>query len=233
MRIDIDEGQLQRRWPAADALHGDAAATLAALRAALPRAAPAVRRRGTDAAAARARRRSPACGRRRSWRASRRCSTVLDRALPRDRIVAGDSTQPVYAANHLLPMHEPRSWLMPIGYGCLGCALPMALGAKLAAPARPVLAIAGDGGFLFTVAELATARRARARGAAARLQQPRLRRDPRLDGRAGDAAPRHRRVGAGHRRGRARLRLRVASRTSSLDELEPLLAARSRPAGRP
>ena len=76
---------------------------------------------------------------------------ALDAALPIDRIVAGDSTQPVYAANHLLPIDRPRSWMMPIGYGCLGCALPMAIGAKLAAPERPVLAVAGDGGFMFTV----------------------------------------------------------------------------------
>jgi acetolactate synthase-1/2/3 large subunit len=47
---------------------------------------------------------------------------------------------------------------MPIGYGCLGCALPMAIGAKLAAPDRPVAALAGDGGFMFSVQELATAR---------------------------------------------------------------------------
>jgi acetolactate synthase-1/2/3 large subunit len=47
---------------------------------------------------------------------------------------------------------------MPIGYGCLGCALPMAIGAKLAAPGRPVAALAGDGGFMFSVQELATAR---------------------------------------------------------------------------
>ena len=47
---------------------------------------------------------------------------------------------------------------MPIGYGCLGCALPMAIGAKLAAPDRPVAALAGDGGVMFTVQELATAR---------------------------------------------------------------------------
>jgi thiamine pyrophosphate-dependent acetolactate synthase large subunit-like protein len=50
---------------------------------------------------------------------------------------------------------------MPIGYGCLGCALPMAIGAKLAAPERPVVAIAGDGGFMFTLQELATARELR------------------------------------------------------------------------
>ena len=47
---------------------------------------------------------------------------------------------------------------MPIGYGSLGCALPMAIGAKLAAPERPVAALAGDGGVLFTLTELAAAR---------------------------------------------------------------------------
>ena len=83
---------------------------------------------------------------------------AMDAALPPDRIVAADSTKPAYAANHSLAMHEPRSWLMPIGYGCLGCALPMAIGAKLAAPDRPVVALAGDGGFMFTIQELATAR---------------------------------------------------------------------------
>ena len=61
------------------------------------------------------------------------------------------------AANHAMPAHRPRSWLMPIGYGSLGCALPMAIGAKLAAPDRPVAALAGDGGLLFTLSELATA----------------------------------------------------------------------------
>lgn len=83
---------------------------------------------------------------------------AIDAALPADRIVAVDSTQPGYAANHALDVEEPRSWLMPIGYGTLGCALPMAIGASIAAPDRPVLALAGDGGILFTIQELATAR---------------------------------------------------------------------------
>ena len=82
---------------------------------------------------------------------------AIDEALPSDRIVAVDSTQPGYAANHALDVNHPRSWLMPIGYGTLGCALPMAIGASVAAPDRPVLTLAGDGGFLFTVQELATA----------------------------------------------------------------------------
>jgi acetolactate synthase-1/2/3 large subunit len=156
VRVDIDESQFERRWKPEVALHGDAAGTLGALVDAV----------GLDAGGAD--RRTVAARRVADARSGLRpppeiarfepLLQALDRVLPVDRIVAGDSTQPVYAANHLLPMHHPRSWLMPIGYGCLGCALPMAIGAKLAAPERPVLAIAGDGGFMFTVQELATAR---------------------------------------------------------------------------
>ncbi|MGU9956366.1 MAG: thiamine pyrophosphate-dependent enzyme, partial [Arenicellales bacterium WSBS_2016_MAG_OTU3] len=52
---------------------------------------------------------------------------------------------------------RPRSWLHPVGYGTLGFALPAAIGGKLAAPNRPAVALTGDGGFMFTVQELATA----------------------------------------------------------------------------
>lgn len=154
VRIDIDADQLRRRWTPEVALHGDAAATLAAL----GRALPAVARESDRSAATAVRDARAALVPPAEVARFRPLLDMLDRVLPPDRIVAGDSTQPVYAANHLLPMAAPRSWLMPIGYGCLGCALPMALGAKLAAPQRPVLALAGDGGFQFTIQELATAR---------------------------------------------------------------------------
>jgi acetolactate synthase I/II/III large subunit len=155
VRIDIDLDQLERRWRPEVALWGDAAITLGAIEHALPTEIDSQRRRtaAERVSAARAALRPPP-----EIARFQPLLEVLDRVLPEDRIIAGDSTQPVYAANHLLPMASPRSWLMPIGYGCLGCALPMALGAKLAAPDRPVLALAGDGGFMFTVAELATAR---------------------------------------------------------------------------
>jgi acetolactate synthase-1/2/3 large subunit len=68
-----------------------------------------------------------------------------------------DSTQLAYTALHALPLETPRSWLAPYGYGTLGPALPMAIGAKVGRPQAPVVVIAGDGGLLFTVAELATA----------------------------------------------------------------------------
>jgi 5-guanidino-2-oxopentanoate decarboxylase len=47
--------------------------------------------------------------------------------------------------------------MFPVGYGTLGFALPAAIGAKFAQPERPAVALAGDGGLLFTVQELATA----------------------------------------------------------------------------
>lgn len=80
-------------------------------------------------------------------------------AMPPDAVVALDSTQLAYSALNCLrrAVAAPRSSLAPYGFGTLGPALPMALGAKVAAPNRSVLAIAGDGGALFTIAELATA----------------------------------------------------------------------------
>jgi acetolactate synthase-1/2/3 large subunit len=151
VRVDLDLEQLASR--PCTPLHGDAAATLRALGTVLTERP---RRQDTDArprvARALAELRWPA-----DVSAHLELVSALDRALPADRIVAADSTQPAYAANHAMPAHRPRSWLMPIGYGSLGCALPMAIGAKLAAPGRPVAALAGDGGLLFTLSELATA----------------------------------------------------------------------------
>jgi acetolactate synthase-1/2/3 large subunit len=158
VRIDIDADQLDRRWHPDVPLHGDAAASLASLVDALAAVTTTADRAEVDAVAA------EIAGARAALRAPAEIARfqpmleVLRRALGSDAIIAGDSTQAVYAANHLLPATRPRSWLMPIGYGCLGCALPMAIGAKLAAPDRPVLALAGDGGFQFTVQELATMR---------------------------------------------------------------------------
>jgi acetolactate synthase-1/2/3 large subunit len=79
-------------------------------------------------------------------------------ALPRDAVVATDNAMVCYygmLAN--LPAHEPASYLFPTGYGTLGYALPAAIGARVAQPTRPVVAVLGDGGLMFTVAELATA----------------------------------------------------------------------------
>ena len=55
------------------------------------------------------------------------------------------------------PISTPRTFLYPIGSATLGYGVPAAIGAKVACPDRAVVAVVGDGGFLFTGAELATA----------------------------------------------------------------------------
>jgi thiamine pyrophosphate-dependent acetolactate synthase large subunit-like protein len=62
-----------------------------------------------------------------------------------------------YGALANLPTHTPGSFLFPTGYGTLGYGLPAGIGAKVGDPGRPVVALLGDGGVMFTVAELATA----------------------------------------------------------------------------
>ena len=77
--------------------------------------------------------------------------------LPADAVVMGDIAQLVYTGTAAMKAYQPRTWFYPAGFGTLGCALPGAIGAKLAQPEKNVVALVGDGGFMFTVNELATA----------------------------------------------------------------------------
>jgi acetolactate synthase-1/2/3 large subunit len=79
-------------------------------------------------------------------------------AVPRDAITAWDMTILAYWAAAHFPALEPRRFLYPLGSGTLGYAWPAALGASIALPGTPMLAVVGDGGFLYGIQELATAR---------------------------------------------------------------------------
>jgi acetolactate synthase-1/2/3 large subunit len=82
------------------------------------------------------------------------------RTLPA-AIVAGDSTVPSYAGHLLAEPPAPRRWMgAATGFGTLGFALPAAIGAKIAHPTVPAVAIMGDGGLHYTLPELAGATQA-------------------------------------------------------------------------
>ncbi|MFO1352232.1 MAG: thiamine pyrophosphate-binding protein [Gammaproteobacteria bacterium] len=78
--------------------------------------------------------------------------------LPDETIFVDDLTLVGYWMPVLLETYLPRTHIHPGTYGTLGYSLPAAIGAKLACPTQPVVSISGDGGFLFTLQELATAR---------------------------------------------------------------------------
>lgn len=81
----------------------------------------------------------------------------LQAALPREAILVSDLTVAAYWCRRLLEVYGPRNNLYPWGFGTLGYALPAAIGAKAARPDAPVVALVGDGGFLFNCQELTTA----------------------------------------------------------------------------
>src|SRR5262245_33883889 len=80
---------------------------------------------------------------------------VLRDVLPANAIVTDELSQVGFASWYGFPVYEPRTFITSGYQGTLGSGFPTALGAKVAHPDRPVVAITGDGGFMFGVQELA------------------------------------------------------------------------------
>ncbi len=77
--------------------------------------------------------------------------------IPEDAFIVWDVTQFSYYARTHWQVNHPKTYI-DSGYSFnLGYAFPTALGAKVARPDRPVVCIAGDGGFMFSSSELSTA----------------------------------------------------------------------------
>src|SRR5208282_5883698 len=79
------------------------------------------------------------------------------RVLPREAIVVADITRLSYILLAEFPAYRARTFLHPAGYVAMGYGIPAALGAQAAFPERPVVAVVGDGCFLMSGMELATA----------------------------------------------------------------------------
>ena len=81
----------------------------------------------------------------------------LRRELAEDAVVVAGVTNMGYWCHLAFEVPLPRTYFTASYYATLGYAFPLALGAKLAAPHRQVVALVGDGGFLYAASELATA----------------------------------------------------------------------------
>src|ERR1700722_3695769 len=156
IRIDIDPAELISVYGAAVAIQSDAGAAMLALAAALSTRAVAGASSNGEIRVKEILTRN-AAGMTDTERQHARVWKILRSAVPADTVVMGDASQLVYSGSFAMPMETERCWYYSGTYCSLGDALPMAIGAKIGVPHRPVMAVAGDGGIMFTVNELATA----------------------------------------------------------------------------
>jgi acetolactate synthase-1/2/3 large subunit len=82
---------------------------------------------------------------------------TIRKELRDDAVLVAGVTNMGTWCNLAYPVRRPRTFLTSSYYATVGYSFPTALGAKMAAPDRPVVCIVGDGGFIYACGELATA----------------------------------------------------------------------------
>ena len=173
-QIDIEPGRAGRNFTDAIPLAGDAATVIDQLRTALPAVDPALLSARVGGLAAR----------RSVWSASwptssdgtlitpanaapdqllpARVVAILNEVLGDDTIVIADPGTPTpNVASFWQVSTAARTVIAPRGHGPMGYAIPGAIGAAIALPGRPVLAVTADGSFAMSCGELETAVRYR------------------------------------------------------------------------
>jgi acetolactate synthase-1/2/3 large subunit len=166
IHVDIDPDEIARNYPVALGLMADVRTFLRQVLAELDR-----RKGVADAAASRAKWLKAIDGYRREWAAfiapgftddsspihPQRAAHEIDKALPKDAILVSDIG---IHHNWLIQFCKPKrpdSLIGSMGFGPMGFGVAGVLGAKLAAPDRPCVAVVGDGAFFMHASVLGTA----------------------------------------------------------------------------
>ncbi|HXF81148.1 MAG TPA: thiamine pyrophosphate-binding protein [bacterium] len=165
IHIDIDPAEIGRNYRTEVGIVADAKAALAALVAELRRAAPKARPRSDEIRRLMDEWREDNSVYARSDQVpihpARLVHEICRLSGPNTILVSDGSSPFMWASSHFLVDAGP-TFLSPRGTGAIGTGLPMALGAKLAAPERDVICLEGDGGITCgPLAELETAARCR------------------------------------------------------------------------
>jgi acetolactate synthase-1/2/3 large subunit len=161
IQIDIDPQEVGKIYPAAVGLVGDAKATLRELAAALQSAGP----RSSAARAADVKTQKDA------WQQElaleqrntekpihpARLLHEISRIAPKETVFVTDVGWNKNGAGQQLVTTLPQSFITSGGLATMGYAPAAAIGAKIAAPNRPVMALVGDGGFLSVAGAVTTA----------------------------------------------------------------------------
>jgi acetolactate synthase-1/2/3 large subunit len=161
IHIDISPKAIGRNFPAKIGLLGDSRIIVPELLSRLESAAPDNRKRRLDLEARIATDKSAY---RQEWREHQtdRVNPALffeelRARLSDNAIMTVDDGNHTFLAAELFEVRAPRTFVSPTDFNSMGYAVPAAIGAKLASPARQVVSIVGDGAFLMTGLETTTA----------------------------------------------------------------------------
>lgn len=163
IHIDIDPQEIGRSYPATIAAVADARLALAAILAAARELAPAGGSGHADLAQIQAERAAWWESLRPAQRSDafplkpQRILAEVRAALPRDGILVTDVGWNKNGVGQQFPIYLPRTHLAPGGFATMGYGPAAVLGAKLARPDVPCLAMVGDGAFSANPSVLATA----------------------------------------------------------------------------
>ena len=153
IQIDVDEAELGRNYANTFGVQGDARLSLEALLSEVSKLSPAHADRSAEVAAERAQREEA----RITVEPQESFLAAVRSAMPDDGILIAGMTQLGYYSRAYFPVYEPRTFITSSYSGNLGYAYPTALGAKVAQPDKAVVALSGDGGFMYNSQEMATA----------------------------------------------------------------------------
>ena len=153
IQIDVDPEELGRNYSNTFGVQGDARRTLEDLYTALSATTSVRPDRRQEVEAQRAERATTGI----HVEPQESLLAAVRSAMPDDGILIAGMTQLGYYSRAYFPVYQPRTFLTSSYSGNLGYAYPTALGAKVAQPNKAVVALSGDGGFLFNSQEMATA----------------------------------------------------------------------------
>lgn len=152
IQVNTDEAELDRHGLGILGVHANAAPAMQAILDALPSTTS-----GADQTDLIAQRRADFDQATAHLEPQRSYLGAVRDVLPDDGVIVEDVTQMGFAAHLIFEFRQPRTFLTSGAAGTLGAGVAQAIGAQVGAGSRPVVGLIGDGGFLFTATELATA----------------------------------------------------------------------------
>lgn len=162
IQVDIEPGEIGKNYPCDAGILGDVSLVMAQLTGALQAAAPSLPAGGSDEY------RQEILALKAEWKKAiqkkreRRYDLVtisqlvgeLNECAPADAVIATSSGNTQAQLFQEFEFKKGQRHLTTGGFSTMGWAMPAAIGAKLACPSRPVIALMGDGDFLMTMQEL-------------------------------------------------------------------------------